>query len=211
MSTEYKGTLGRTRQIASTLGGPLRTPCLVTAALAASLLAASWRDPAPATPAFVLFQKAKLQGLRDLRGVTVRLLEDADGDLRADTVVLFDSSGRPVRAEVDSDRDGVVDRWETLRANGTAERVARANRATGRPDRWEYLDLTGRPYRRDLDRDGDGRVDQIFLLGPHGTPLVEERDDDGDGRLERVAPVPRPALSNRGSSRAGADRASSTP
>ena len=82
-----------------------------------------------------LVQKERYQALYGPNGRIVRLLEDGDGDGRADAVVVYGPGGRPVRGELDTDADGAVDRWEHLGPDGRLERV-------------------------DVDADGDGRVDR---------------------------------------------------
>ena len=59
-------------------------------------------------------QKKEYQVLYGPNGKVERLLRDADGDGLADVVVVFDADGRPEHGEIDSDRDGVVDRTESV-------------------------------------------------------------------------------------------------
>ena len=82
-----------------------------------------------------LIQKAQFQALYGPNGRIERLLQDRDGDGRADTVIVYRPNGKAERGEIDTDADGRVDRWEHFRTDGTLERV-------------------------DLDADGDGRSDR---------------------------------------------------
>jgi hypothetical protein len=74
---------------------------------------------------YVLVQKADYQALYDSHGRIERLLQDADGDGRAESVVLYYPNGTPRRGEIDTDGDGVVDRVESFRTDGTLETAPR--------------------------------------------------------------------------------------
>ena len=65
-----------------------------------------------------LVEKGQYQALYGVDGQIIRLLFDADGDKRADAVILYDSRGKPASAEIDTNRDGVVDRWEVYDESG---------------------------------------------------------------------------------------------
>jgi hypothetical protein len=91
-------------------------------------------DPRP----FGFVQKGDAQTL-SAQGHTVRLLRDYDRDGTADVVVLFDAQGRLQAAEVDTDRDHVVDRWERYAAGSRLERIGIAERGGNRPSTWYVL------------------------------------------------------------------------
>jgi hypothetical protein len=86
---------------------------------------------------YVLIQKADFQALYDSDGRIVRLLQDRNHDGRAEVVIVYYPNGRPRRGEIDTDQDGVVDRWEYFRSDGSLEKVARSRARDGRPDTWE--------------------------------------------------------------------------
>ena len=78
----------------------------------------------PAVPAsFHLVEKGPYQALYRPDGHVERILQDADGDRRAEAVLLYAPTGKLLRAEIDTDRDGRVDRWEYFDARGVLERV----------------------------------------------------------------------------------------
>jgi hypothetical protein len=121
-------------------------------------------DTEPATPQLTsgqLWQKGPYQTLYGADGRIERVLYDSDGDGRAETVILYDEKGKPRRAEIDTNNDGAVDRWEELRPDGSVASVAYAVRRPGRPDLWEYAGPDGRVVRREIDEDGDGKADRI--------------------------------------------------
>lgn len=82
-----------------------------------------------------LVQKQQYQALYSPSGKIERLLEDRNGDGRADAVILYYSNGKPRLGELDTDGDGRVDRWEHFFTDGKLEKV-------------------------DLDTDGDGKIDR---------------------------------------------------
>jgi hypothetical protein len=85
-----------------------------------------------------LVQKQGFQALYGPSGRIERLLEDRDGDARADTVILYHANGRPARGEVDTDGDGRVDRWEHFWTDGNLEKVDLDTNGDGRVDRTDY-------------------------------------------------------------------------
>jgi hypothetical protein len=130
-----------------------------------------------------LFQKGPYQALYGKDGHIIRLLHDENGDGRPESVTVFRPNGRPERVEIDTDGDGVVDRWEYLGQSGL-EKIGSSTKKPGKPDLWVYTDASGAVTRRDLDEDGNGSVDRIerYL----GSRLVKvEVDGDGDGRIDR--------------------------
>ena len=155
--------------------------------LALSLGLASCSPPPDSSPPLkgYVFQKGPYQALYGRNGKIVRLLHDEDGDGKPEAVTVFGSNGQPAWTEVDSDRDGVIDRWEYVaRSGSTVEKVGAARREAGKPDVWEYAGDGDEVRRRDLDEDGDGRVDRIERFSRERLVRVEV-DGDGDGLIDR--------------------------
>ena len=141
-------------------------------------------DSSPPLRGYV-FQKGPYQALYGRNGRIERLLHDEDGDGKPEAVTVFGAGGQPVWTEVDSDRDGVIDRWEYVaRSGSTVEKVGAARREAGKPDVWEYTGSDGEVRRRDLDEDGDGRVDRVEHFSRERLVRVEV-DADGDGLTDR--------------------------
>jgi hypothetical protein len=143
--------------------------------------------PAPdARPPLLLIEKGRAQSIYDSKGRLQRVLVDADGDQRAETQALYGPDGKLLAAELDTDRDGIVDRWERFDADGALERVGRSLRSRARPDVWEYPDPLGGLARREFDDDGDGRADRVEPgPGEASAGSLEELDTDGDGKPDR--------------------------
>jgi hypothetical protein len=106
-------------------------------------------------------EKGPYQALYDNDGRLQRLVYDRNADGRAEVVTLFAPTGKPLRAEIDTDGDGVVDRWEYFRPDGALEKVGLSRGKNGRPDEWDFPDARGDLARRELDEDGDGTVDRV--------------------------------------------------
>jgi hypothetical protein len=85
-----------------------------------------------------LIQKQQYQALYGPSGRIERLLQDRDGDGRAEAVVVYRANGKPERGEIDTDGDGRVDRWEHFWSDGTLEKVDVDTNADGRVDRTDY-------------------------------------------------------------------------
>lgn len=131
-----------------------------------------------------LLQKGPYQAFYGPDGRLERLLEDRNGDGRAEVVTLFDEEGRPSSSEIDSDGDGVVDRWQRYAPTGGLRRVEASRRRRGAPDVWEDLDGDGRVVKREVDDDGDGTPDRVENLAPPPLRRVEH-DPDAQGRSHR--------------------------
>ncbi len=80
-----------------------------------------------------LHEKGPYQAVYAEDGHLLRLLHDADGDKVADVVVLYGPDGTPLVGEIDTDQDGVVDRWEQF-VRGKLVRVLLDSDRDGRPD-----------------------------------------------------------------------------
>jgi hypothetical protein len=139
--------------------------------------------------------------------VTGRLLSityDRDGNGRIDTWTKMDGT-RPVSSEIDTNEDGVIDRWEEY---DDAGRLVRAGWIRGSlesgptvadpdaaiappraptPDTWLYPSPDGRTSRIDhLDRDNEGREIITRREFYEGDLLVRvEEDKDGDGVMDQ--------------------------
>jgi len=128
------------------------------AAFVAFLLVGCERPSQP--PRLRLVEKGPYQALYGSDGRLQRLVYDRNADGRAEVVTLFAPTGKPLRAEIDTDGDAVVDRWEYFRTDGALEKVGLSRRKNGRPDEWDYPDAAGALARREFDDDGDGTVDR---------------------------------------------------
>jgi hypothetical protein len=140
------------------------------------------RDSGPATP--LLLEKGNEQALYDADERLQRLVQDADGDRRADVIRFYAPDGHLQRREVDVDRDGALDRWESLDLRGKVSRVGLCRRGEPRPDLWIGYDDRGQENRREYDDDGDGRPERAEVLA-EGRVVAEELSTRGDGRFDR--------------------------
>jgi hypothetical protein len=104
-----------------------------------ALLGCAEAGPARRLPGgYRLLQKAQFQALYGPNGRIERLLQDRDGDGRAEAVILYRPSGKAERGELDTDGDGRVDRWEHFRTDGTLERTDVDADGDGASDRTDY-------------------------------------------------------------------------
>jgi hypothetical protein len=167
--------------------------------LASALSTLSCRLPEPeARPPLTLVEKGTAQSVFDAQGRLQRVLIDADGDKRADAQLLYRPEGTPRVAEIDVDRDGVVDRWEHFAADGSLERIGRSLRSRGRPDVWDEPVQPAGPDTDDaveeLDTDGDGRADRRLVRDADGAVTAILIDSERDGTWARRVEVKRPPL-----------------
>jgi hypothetical protein len=149
------------------------------------ILASCGRSQKPGpVPRAYLFEKGPYQGVYGPDGKLLRLLYDANGDKRADVVTLFYPNGVPRQAEIDTDFDGVVDRWQYFSTTGALEKEGWARRRPGTVDTWEYLSADGSPIRREIDEDGNGTVDRTETFFERKLVGVA-MDSDRNGRVDR--------------------------
>jgi hypothetical protein len=99
-------------------------------------------------------------------------------------VTIFSPGGSAIRAQIDTDGDGVADRWEYYGPDGRVAKVGSSRRSPGKPDTWSYPDGFGGVGRREYDDDGDGIAERAEDL-LDGVVVAEELDTDGDGRRDR--------------------------
>lgn len=145
---------------------------------AVALSTVACRLPAPeAKQPLTLVEKGATQSVFDAQGRLQRVLVDADGDTRADAQFLCGPEGTPRVAEIDVDRDGVVDRWEHFAADGSLERPGRLLQSI-----------------EELDTDGDGRGDRRLVRDADGILTAILIDSERDGSWARRVEVTRPRL-----------------
>ena len=123
-----------------------------------------------------------------------RITYDRNGDGRVDATAFMDGT-RIVRAELDEDFDGLVDRWEyydtgeaatrvggsdALKGAGVLTRVEQATGAPGKASRWETY-AGGILTEATEDADGDGRVDK-WETWSGGSLVSVALDTIGQGR-----------------------------
>ena len=130
--------------------------------VALALLVLGCQDPtarAPVRASYLLVAKGPYQSLYGQDGRIQRLVYDRNGDGTADAVILYEPDGKVREAQIDTDLDKVIDRWEYFE-KGVLVRIGSSRFKPGVPDRWEVLDPEGTVLRREYDDDGDGKVDR---------------------------------------------------
>jgi hypothetical protein len=125
-------------------------------------------------------------------GRLTQLSYDSNHDGRPDTWTDMDGT-RPLRARIDRDGDGKIDRWEEYDASGALAKVAFSRRNDGHADAWISRPAENGIQRVDISSSGDEhKIDrweyyQASKTGPdgRGTLVRVEEDGVGDGRPHR--------------------------
>jgi len=65
---------------------------------------------------------------------------------------------RLVRAEIDTDNDGVIDRWEYYTEDGKLEKVGFSREKDGKVDAWAYQGADGQVARIEISTRRDGKI-----------------------------------------------------
>lgn len=117
-----------------------------------------------------------------LRVAEVRL--DLQTDAGAVTVDARPSADGVTRAGVDTDRDGVVDRWEYYDAEARLLKVGFSLASDGVEDAWAYHDADGQLARIEVSTRRDGAINRWEFYANGRMTRVEE-DTDRDGKPDR--------------------------
>jgi hypothetical protein len=128
----------------------------------AAVLASGCQDPTLSNPAprpYLLVEKGPYQSLYRADGTLERLVDDRNGDRTADAVILYGPDGTVRQAELDTNLDEVIDRWEYF-DSGVLVRIGFTRRTPGVPDYWDVVAPDGAVTGREYDDDGDGKVDR---------------------------------------------------
>ena len=113
----------------------------------------------------------------------LRLLKyDSNDDRKTDTWSYM-AGTKVVRIEIDTDADGVVDRWEYYDGSERIEKIGSSRTHDGNPDSWAYYGDDGSVVRVELAaREGAaGRVEYY----ENGMVARADEDTTGDGRTDK--------------------------
>jgi hypothetical protein len=114
----------------------------------------------------------------------IRRVIDQNQDGISDRIIRYEGFGGARAEEIDTNFDGIVDRWDTFGPEGKRLRSAIAQGGT-RPNQIATYNLDGILSRVEIDGDLDGRFELVRIYQA-GT-LVENRiDSDHDGRADRI-------------------------
>ena len=118
------------------------------------------------------------------------LTYDANKNGRIDTWTEMDGA-RPVRARIDRDEDGRLDRWEYYGEKGELTKVGFSRAGTGVPDAWAFAGPDGRIVRVEASSAADEhKIDRWERYRPTaaeglGELLAVEEDGNRDGRPDK--------------------------
>jgi hypothetical protein len=120
------------------------------------------------------------------------LTYDANKNGRIDTWTDMDGT-RPLRARIDRNEDGTLDRWEYYDDRGQLTKVGFSRRDDGKPDAWAFSGADGKVARIEISSTGDDRkIDRWEHYDPAasgpdgaGSPASAEEDTTGDGRPDK--------------------------
>jgi hypothetical protein len=101
---------------------------------------------------------------------------------------------RPVRARLDRDEDGRMDRWEYYDAAGRLNKVGFSRKGDGKADAWAYPNGQGKIIRVDVSSTSDEKkidrwevYDALGPAGPDGIGALVQvvQDTNGDGTRDK--------------------------
>jgi hypothetical protein len=117
---------------------------------------------------------------------------DANKNGTIDTWTEMDGS-RPVRARIDRNEDGKMDRWEYYDDQGKLAKVGFSRADDGTPDAWAFSGADGKIERVEISSTHDEkRIDRWERYAPSastradlGTPIADDEDTNGDGKPDK--------------------------
>jgi hypothetical protein len=120
------------------------------------------------------------------------LTYDANKNGRIDTWTEMDGT-RPLRARIDRNEDGKLDRWEYYGDKGELLKVGFSRKDDGRPDAWAYARPDGKVDRIEISSLGDEKkIDRWERYDPAtatadspGALIAAEEDTNADGRPDK--------------------------
>jgi hypothetical protein len=120
------------------------------------------------------------------------LTYDANKNGRVDTWTDMDGT-RPIRARIDRNEDGKLDRWEYYGEKGQLAKVGFSRADDGKPDAWAYAGADGKIVRIEISSVKDEtKVDRWERYEPKGTApdavgalLAADEDTDHDGKPDK--------------------------
>jgi hypothetical protein len=126
----------------------------------------------------------RLDPVYDKKTGKLELLKyDSKGDGYFDTFSYMDGN-RIVRIEIDSNRDGAIDRWEYYGEDGKLTRIGISRGGDGVADVWSYPRADGSIERTEISTRHDGKITRTEYF--EGKALVRaEEDTDEDGRIDK--------------------------
>lgn len=121
-------------------------------------------------------------------GQLVQITYDRNQNGRIDTWTRMEGA-RPISSEIDTDEDGIIDRWEEYDDTGQLARAGwtRAEPTPSTPDTWLYPSADGTSHRidfLDIDNAGNQIITRREFYEAEQLVRVEE-DKDGDGLLDQ--------------------------
>lgn len=89
-----------------------------------------------------------------------------------------------LRVEIDSNEDGLIDRWEYYSADQKLEKVGFSRSNDGKSDAWAYESSDGAIGKVEVSTRRDGKANRTEFY-EKGTLLRAEEDTNQDGRVDK--------------------------
>ena len=157
----------------------MRQPVLLAIACAASLVACAG-DDADKTRV----KETTRPSYDKTTGRLTQLTYDANKNGKIDTWTDMDGS-RPLRSRIDSNEDGVIDRWEYYDRTGAIVKVGTSRGNNGKPDTWAYPGPDGKTQRIESSSVSDEAKIDRWEEYTGGVLTALAFDENGDGKPDR--------------------------
>ena len=155
----------------------MRLWCLLLLAIAVSAGGCGWFSSGDADRPAVKAVYNKTSGRLEL------LTYDTNKDNKTDIWNYMDAT-RLVRAEIDKDFDGVIDRWEYFTPDGALEKVGFSRANDGRVDAWAFKGSDGQVARIEVSTRRNGSVSRWEYYEKDVLVRADE-DANADGKVDK--------------------------
>jgi len=129
--------------------------------------------------------KATTQATYDEKtGRLNRLTADLNKDGVIDAWTYMDGT-KVLRAEIDADQDGRIEKWEFHGDDGKVTRVAVSREKNGKPDTWMYPGPDGKLARAEISSEQDEKKIDRWEWYENDQVVRAEEDASGDGKVDK--------------------------
>ena len=111
-----------------------------------------------------------------------RIKRDTDADGKIDQIAYVDKKGNPIRLEIDSNGDGLFDKYQFYQ-DGKMVNIESDRDHDGIIDTRDYFEKEKR-VRHERIRPESGELEQVILFDDQERPMTMKRDTTADGRFD---------------------------
>jgi hypothetical protein len=126
----------------------------------------------------------RVQAVYDKQTGKLSQLTIKDNDASKPNIYSYMDGTKFLRIEIDTDKDGKIDRWEYYGPDQKLAKVGFSRANDGKPDAWAYQAPDGSIGRVEISTHRDGKINRTEFF-EKGVLVRAEEDTDGDGKVDK--------------------------